>query len=206
VKKLQGLYVITDETLLPPTIFSAVVEQALKGGAKIIQYRDKSDDSKKRLKQARQIKELCEQYQATFIINDDVALAKKVDADGVHLGQDDESLMSARNILGDDKIIGVSCYKYLDLAVQAQKKGADYIAFGRFFASQIKPHAAQASVDLLTQAKALGLPICGIGGIDQHNASELITAGADMLAVISAVFASDDIQQNSRTLSQLFPV
>lgn len=204
MKKLQGLYAITDETLLPPEIFASGVEQSLKGGANIIQYRDKSDDQQKRLQQAQLIKELCQQYRATFIINDDVALAKKVDADGVHVGRDDASIHNARKLLGDNKIIGVSCYNQMSLAIQAKNNAADYIAFGRFFSSKIKPDAAPASLDLLNQARSLGLPVCAIGGIDQYNASELVAAGADMVAVISGVFAERDIQHNSQAISQLF--
>jgi len=204
VKKLQGLYAITDETLLPVDIFVDGVEQALKGGARIIQYRDKSGDQSKRLQQAGQIKELCQQYRAVFIINDDVMLAQKTGADGVHVGRDDASIIKARKILGENKIIGVSCYNQLKLAVQARNNGADYIAFGRFFSSKIKPDAAPAALDLLTQARALGLPVCAIGGIDQHNAGDLITAGADMVAVISGVFAEQNIQRNSQAISQLF--
>ncbi len=204
MKKLQGLYAITDETLLPVNQFSNSVELALKGGARIIQYRDKSTDHLKRVQQAQQIKTLCQQYQATFIINDDIALAKKVDADGVHIGIHDTPLADARKALGQDKIIGVSCYNQIELAEQAKENKADYIAFGRFFSSQIKPDAVPASLDILQQACRIGLPVCAIGGIDENNGKALVDAGADMLAVISGVFAAKNIQQSSHAISRLF--
>lgn len=204
MKSLQGLYAITDEHLISPDVFSQAIEAALKGGARIIQYRDKSHDRQKRLQQARQLKQLCDQYQATSIINDDVALACEVDADGVHLGLDDMTLADARKRLGENKIIGVSCYNKIELAHQARQAGADYIAFGRFFSSKIKPDAVQASVDLFAQAADLQLPVCAIGGIEKNNGKALVDGGADMLAVISGVFADGDIERNCRDLSRLF--
>jgi len=128
--QLQGLYAITDETLMLPEKFALMAEAALAGGVSILQYRDKSDDHDKRLQQAYTLKELCLKYNATLIINDDIALATAVDADGIHIGKTDASLNVARQQLGAGKIIGVSCYNQLSLAEEAIHHGADYIAFG----------------------------------------------------------------------------
>ena len=203
-KPLRGLYVITDETLIPQNQFSESVEQALRGGARIIQYRDKSNDIIKRMQQATALKKLCNNYHATFIINDDVELALQIDADGVHIGNQDTSLASARRILGN-KIIGVSCYNQFDMAVQAEKNGADYIAFVSFFVSNIKPHAIRADIPLLTRAKQeLKIPVCSIGGITLHNAPALLEAGADMIAVITDIFAAENISDRCQKYAALF--
>jgi len=202
---LRGLYAITDASLIAEKKFTATIEQALAGGVNIIQYRDKSNNIQKRLQQAESIKLLCEKYSTIFIINDDIELAKEINADGVHLGTNDVDYATARKKLGDNKIIGVSCYNQLEPALQAQKKGADYVAFGRFFPSAVKPDAAAASATLLTQARQeLTLPICAIGGITLNNATELITAGTDMLAVITAVFTAKDIKKTCQRFSDLF--
>jgi thiamine-phosphate pyrophosphorylase len=204
MKSLRGLYVITDEKLIPQNKFRESVEQALLGGARIIQYRDKSADETKRLRQATELKQLCEKYQATLIINDDVGLALNVQADGVHIGKYDTTLAETRQHVGD-KIIGVSCYNQFDLALAAEKNGADYIAFGSFFTSSTKPDAAQADRALLTQAgQLLTIPVCAIGGINVHNAASLIQAGTDMVAVISDVFAAKNIREQCEKLSALF--
>ena len=203
-KPLRGLYVITDETLIPQNQFSESIEQALRGGARIIQYRDKSNDIIKRMQQATALKKLCNNYHATFIINDDVELALQIDADGVHIGNQDTTLAIARRILGN-KIIGVSCYNQLDMAVRAEKNGADYIAFGSFFPSNIKPHAIRADIPLLTRAKqALKIPVCSIGGITLHKAPALLDAGADMIAVITDIFAAENISDRCQKYAALF--
>lgn len=203
--RLRGLYAITDTGLSPKQQILQHVEQALLGGAAIIQYRDKRTGSSQRLAEATALQRLCRDHEALLIINDDVDLADQVGADGVHLGAEDGPLSSARNILGEDAIIGVSCYNRLDLARIAAASGADYIAFGRFFPSRIKPKAVQAHPGLLTSAKGeLGLPLVAIGGITPENGAPLISAGADMLAVIHGVFGQTDIQAASRQLSRLF--
>jgi thiamine-phosphate pyrophosphorylase len=205
--QLQGLYAITDASLIPEQRFSATIEQALKGGARIIQYRDKSSDGDKRRQQARDIKALCEKYNAVFIVNDDLALTLEVDADGVHIGNHDTALNDARAQLGQDKIIGVSCYNDFQLALQAQANGADYIAFGSFFSSNIKPDAKRADMDLLRRAKLeIILPVCAIGGITHNNANSLIQSGADMLAVISDVFETEQVEQAAQAFSSLFSI
>lgn len=203
--RLSGLYAITDETLTGPENFARQVELALKGEARIIQYRDKSTDAGRRLQQASTLKSLCDQYSALLIINDDIELAARVQADGVHLGEADHSITQARTRLGEAAIIGQSCYNQLDLALQAQAKGADYVAFGAFFSSATKPHARHASIELLSQAKTrLTIPVCTIGGIDENNAASLIDAGADMVAVINGLFAQPDIRKSAEHIAALF--
>ena len=202
---LRGLYAITDAHLINEKQFAHRIEQALAGGVRIIQYRDKSNHTKKRLQQASDIKSLCDKYNTTFIINDDVELAKQVDADGVHIGINDCCYDRAREKLGDNKIIGVTCYNQFDNALQAQQLGADYVAFGRFFSSSVKPHAVEASIELLLRAKQeLSVPVCAIGGITLENSSQLIGAGVDMLAVITGVFGAQDVQHACEAFSDLF--
>jgi len=195
--QLQGLYAITDEHLISEQDFDRKVEQALQGGANIIQYRDKSNDTKKRQQQAHSLRQLCEQYNALCIINDDIQLAKTVKAHGVHLGKNDASLSTAREALGENAVIGVSCYNDLSLALSAEKKGASYVAFGAIFPSPTKPDATVAGLDIISQAKkTLSLPICTIGGITHKNIQQVIQHGADMTAVISEIFASTNNQSN----------
>lgn len=203
--RLKGLYAITDESLIAEENFSDAIKAALIGGASIIQYRDKSDNQKKRLHQAATLRELCKRYGATCIINDDIELAKTVAADGVHLGRDDTALAYARRELGEDAIIGISCYDDIELALTAEENSADYVAFGTMFSSPTKPDAVTAGPDTITQArKQLNLPICAIGGITEKNIHQLVKHHTDMAAVISSLFAADDIQQRARLLSQYF--
>ncbi len=203
--KLRGLYAITDETLIPESAFPATVEQALRGGASIIQYRDKSGNEVKRLEQASALRGLCGEHNACLIINDDIRLAKAVDADGVHLGKDDVSIEQARLMLGDDVIIGVSCYNQLQSAIEAQTSGADYVAFGAMFTSPTKPNARSASCELISEAKSLlDIPVCAIGGIDKYNVQRVIDSGADMTALISGLFSEADIRLTAKYISRLF--
>ena len=203
--RLQGLYAITDELLIPEHAFARRVEAALAGGTRIIQYRDKSSDSKKRLQQAQQLRRLCSDYRALCLINDDIELAREVNADGVHLGRDDHSLEQARALLGEKAIIGISCYDRLELARTAENNGADYVAFGAMFPSPTKPEACLAGTAIIRQARTgLQLPVCAIGGITAENIQTAIHEGADMVAVISAVFAGNDITGNALALSRGF--
>lgn len=203
--KLKGLYAITDEKLITRQGFSEAVELALQGGARIIQYRDKSNNPQKRFQQATILCSLCEQYQAVSIINDDIELAKAVNAHGVHLGKDDASLTKARQTLGDDAIIGISCYNNLPLAINAEKNTADYVAFGAMFSSSTKPEAIKTNIDIISNAKQqLSIPVCAIGGITDKNIQQLIQQGVDMTAVISSLFASNDIKDTADSLSKHF--
>ncbi|UTW10918.1 thiamine phosphate synthase [Marinobacterium rhizophilum] len=203
---LHGLYAITDSTLMPDD--AALLEQvhaALEGGAAIVQYRDKSDDSARRLRQATLLRELCERFERPLLINDDLDLAVACKAHGVHLGQTDGSVAAARAQLGAKAIIGVTCHDSLELALQARDAGADYVAFGAFFASQTKPGARPAPLSLLPQAaREVGLPVVAIGGISMDNARQVIEAGANMVAVIHALFANADIRHQAQQFSQQF--
>lgn len=200
---LRGLYAITPEE--PREDLADLVTKALIGGARLIQYRDKGQDQSRRLSQAQSLRALCQTADALFIVNDDPSLAAASWADGVHLGRDDPDLAEARALMGPEAIIGVSCYNRLDLAHSAQAKGADYVAFGRFYPSGTKPSAVQASLDLLRQARReLHLPLVAIGGITPENAGPLIAAGADLLAVVNGIFAAPDVSAAARAFDHLF--
>lgn len=200
---LKGLYGITDGST--GQVLINKVTQAIKGGLKVLQYRDKSDDYTTRLNDAMNLRELCCRNNIPLIINDDVELANILHADGVHLGQDDVDIHQARQRLGSDAIIGVSCYNQLDLALAAQEQGANYVAFGAFFKSPTKPNAPTASLSTLQIAKQeIHIPICTIGGITLDNASQLIDNGADMVAIISSLFSADDIGDTAQQFSKLF--
>jgi len=202
---ISGLYVITDSNLLTPENTLDKVRLALQGGARVVQFRDKVSSQNIKLEIARELQRLCKSYQACFIVNDDIQLAQHVNADGVHIGKDDDDIHKARQLLGSNKIIGVSCYNDLQRAKQMQQLGADYVAFGRFFPSKTKPNAPQAQTDTLLKAKLeLTIPIVAIGGITHKNAQTLINAGADSIAVIQGVFANSDVKSASQQLSQLF--
>lgn len=207
-RKLYGLYAITPCSSTQPLSTSELihkVERAINGGARIIQYREKHHDRRLKYEQAVQLRALCDQYRVLFIVNDDVMLAADSGAHGVHLGRDDRSLRQARDELGPSAIIGVSCYNQLALALEAQQQGADYVAFGRFFASATKPGAVAADVGLLRRAKGeLTVPVACIGGINPENAKLLTSAGADMLAVIHGVFGASDCERAARELAGCF--
>lgn len=195
--KLRGLYAITDSQLLAGRFLSHV-EAALEGGVCLLQYRDKSDDAARRLREAEALMTLCERYGTQLIINDDAELAARLGV-GVHLGQTDGPLTPARALLGRQAIIGSTCHASLELAQQAAKEGANYVAFGRFFNSVTKPGAPAASVDLLEQARAqVKSPIAVIGGITLDNAAPLVAHGADLLAVIHGLFGADSAQEVTR--------
>ena len=195
--KLRGLYAITDSQLLAGRFLSHV-EAALEGGVCLLQYRDKSDDAARRLREAEGLMKLCERYGTQLLINDDAELAARLGV-GVHLGQTDGPLTPARALLGRQAIIGSTCHASLDLAAQAVSEGASYVAFGRFFNSVTKPVAPAANVQLLEQARAqVKLPIAVIGGITLDNAAPLVAHGADLLAVIHGLFGADSAQEVTR--------
>ncbi len=205
--KLQGLYAITDSQLLADGKLLPYTEAALKGGAKLLQYRDKSNEDARRLREAEALRELCERYGAALIINDDAELAARLGV-GLHLGQSDGSLAAARALLGRQAIIGGTCHAQLELADMAAREGASYIAFGRFFNSVTKPGAPAATLDLLHAAhERFSLPIVAIGGVTLATAPQLIARGASMVAVIHALFAADsatEVEQRARAFSALF--
>lgn len=204
--RLCGLYVITDTVQFTRDALVRAVADTIAGGARIVQYRDKSDDSERRLTEASALRSLTLEHDVLFLINDDLDLAEAVAADGVHLGREDGAIDAARARLGSEAVIGASCYNSFELALDAEQAGADYVAFGSFFSSSTKPEAVPAGLELLTRAKQeLSVPVCGIGGITKETAPVLITAGADMLAVISAVFSATDIEAAAREFSTLWP-
>ncbi|AVO54122.1 thiamine phosphate synthase [Ectopseudomonas mendocina] len=207
MKNLRGLYAITDTPLLADGKLLPYSEAALRGGARLLQYRDKSGDAGRRLDEAQALAELCKRYDATLIINDDLELAARLNV-SLHLGQGDGSLAAARARLGEDAVIGGTCHAQLELAERAVAEGASYIAFGRFFNSHTKPGAPAATVELLDEARArFAQPIVAIGGVTLETAPGLIARGASMVAVIHALFAADSttaVEDRARAFAALF--
>ena len=189
--RLTGLYAVTPD-LADTDDLVARVAASIAGGATAIQYRNKLVDAPTRRAQATILARIVRARGALLIVNDDAALAAAVDADGVHVGDDDGGVMAARAHVGPDRIVGVSCYNDYACAQAAVAAGGDYVAFGSFFASGVKPLARRANVSLLARARGLGVPVVAIGGIDAANASLLVDAGADAVAVITAVFGAPD--------------
>src|SRR5262245_32571926 len=203
-KRIEDLYAVTPQASDSEWLCERV-HAVLAGGARVIQYRNKSADVRLRREQVDRLLELCRVRAALLIVNDDVALAQESGADGVHLGRTDTSPAAARGILGEAALIGVSCYQSLARAQIAQDLGADYVAFGSFFQSSVKPDAVRAPVHLLGTARAaLDLPIVAIGGITAENGRALIEAGADALAVVSALFHVPDSLAAARAFTALF--
>ncbi|MEJ6657076.1 MAG: thiamine phosphate synthase [Pseudomonas sp.] len=205
---LRGLYAITDSALLADGKLLPYVEAALAGGACLVQYRDKSADSGRRLEEASQLKTLCEQYAAQLLINDDLELASRLNV-GVHLGRDDGSLREARQQLGPHALVGATCHASLDYAEQAVAAGASYIAFGRFFQSATKPGAPTANTGLLQEARSrFAVPVVAIGGLTLNNAQLLLDAGADLLAVVHGLFGAEsaaDVRRRALDFTALIP-
>lgn len=202
---VSGLYAITPDGLDDSTLI-AQVHAALTGGARLVQYRNKGAEPAVCRRQAKALLPLCRRYRAPLIVNDHTDLALEIGADGVHLGNEDESIAAARARLGPLAIIGASCYNRLESARKAQQAGATYVAFGSFFPSSVKPGAVHAPLTLLHEAKReLMLPVVAIGGIDHINAPQLVAAGADSVAVISALFSAEDVRSVALHFSKLFP-
>jgi len=196
---LNGLYVITDEYLTPDETVYDYVKEALKAGASIVQYRNKTKSDEEVEEVCRALQELCSQHNVPFIIDDRPHLATKIHADGIHIGKDDMPIQEARKIFPKG-IIGVSCYGSIRKAKEAQEEGADYVAFGSFFPSPTKPHSGVISLNVLHKAKeSVEIPICAIGGISQTNIGEVAATRTDMISVVSAAFEGD-IQQNISNL------
>ncbi|GHU26648.1 thiamine-phosphate synthase [Betaproteobacteria bacterium] len=205
--KLRGLYTITPKTSDIADCL-ARVRAALRGGARIVQYRDKSGDAQRQQATAQALRALTRDFGALLIINDSLPLTLAVDADGVHLGGDDGDLAAAREALGQDRILGASCYADFDRAHAAVRAGVDYVAFGAVFASPTKPHAVRADLALFGRCRnELGIPACAIGGITLDNAATVVAAGADMLAIITDIFQEDEaeaIEARVRAYQPLF--
>ena len=185
----------------------AVVEQLLEGGCQLLQYRDKTTDHARRRREARQLAQLCQQYGAALIVNDDVQLARQCGAQGVHLGQSDTQLLDARQQLGKDAIIGITCHASLTLAQTAANNGASYLAFGRFFNSHTKPSAKPATLDILSAVRERWptLPTVAIGGIGLHNAGQVLQAGADYTAICHDAFHSANPREFANRFTSLLP-
>ena len=202
--QIKGLYAITPDTLFTELLCQQV-QEALQGGASLVQYRNKVADASLRLRQATAILALCRSYNVPLIINDHLDLCAQIDADGLHLGSTDCDLGASRRLLGDSKILGASCYNHIDLALKAEAAGASYVAFGACFSSDTKPEAASASLNLFAEAKQkINIPLVAIGGITVDNAPQAIAAGANAIAVVGALFGADDIVETSRQFANLY--
>ncbi len=198
----RGLYAITQTEHKSSRTIIAEVEKVILGGAVVVQYRNKNPQDALFL--AKELVKICHQYDVPLIINDDIELAIRVAAAGVHLGEDDNTVPEARQRLGKNAIIGVSCYNSVEKAIAAEKQGATYVAFGRFFPSSSKPLASPAEINTLCEAKkVLTIPIVAIGGILPENGMQLLNAGADFLAVIGGLFTTQP-EQSARAYSELF--
>jgi len=201
---LRGLYAITPDEA-DTRALAAKVADALAGGIAALQYRNKAADATLRRTQAEALALLCRERGVPLIVNDDVALASAVGADGVHLGATDGDLAGTRRRLGPGKLLGASCYDRYDLALAAKAAGADYVAFGAAFPSPTKPNAVRAPLALYARAhRELGIPIVAIGGITADNAAALVSAGVDALAVITDLFEARDIAARARDFNALF--
>ena len=201
---IAGLYAVTPD-VTDTLLLCEKARAALAGGARLLQYRNKTATAALRREQAGRLHALCREHGALFIVNDDVDLALSVGADGVHLGRDDGPVDASRARIGRRMLLGVSCYDSLALADAALAQGADYIAFGAAFPSRIKPHAVHAGLDLYAEARArYAAPIVAIGGITVDNAPALLAAGVDALAVISALFDAADVAQAATSFTALF--
>jgi thiamine-phosphate pyrophosphorylase len=205
MRALRGLYAITPDRPFCRLPLATQVEQAIAGGARLIQYREKGGDTTKRRNEASAVLAVCRTAAVPLIINDDLELTAAIDADGIHLGREDADPQEARRRLGPTAIIGISCYDSFERARWAQDIGADYAAFGRFFPSTTKPDAVQATPHLLRRARReLTLPLVAIGGITPENGRSLVLTGADMLAVIDGVFGQPDIRSAALAFNRLF--
>lgn len=200
---VRGLYAITPD-LEDTTLLLGRCEQVLKGGATLLQYRNKKAGTALRREQAFELAALCRRHACLFIVNDDVRLAVEVDAQGAHLGGEDGDLAEARRLLGNGRLLGASCYNRIELAHAARSAGADYIAFGAAFTSPTKPGAVRAPLSLYREGRTVGLPVVAIGGITLDNAPSLLEAGVDALAVITALFDAADGKVPARQFAALF--
>jgi thiamine-phosphate pyrophosphorylase len=203
--KLQGLYLITDTKLIPRERFVETVEAAVRGGATMVQLREKETPREEVIRLGQALLAVTKRYDALLIINDHPSVAKAVGADGVHVGREDPPVSEARALLGPDAIIGASCYGDVTRAASAERDGADYVAFGTPFPSPTKTKRTDISLGIFREAKQqVSVPVFAIGGITIDNARQVIDAGADGLAVVSGVFAAADVEAAARALAQLF--
>ena len=201
---IRGLYAVTPD-LADTAVLVTRTEQALAGGAKLLQYRNKQADAGLKLEQATALARLCRGYDCLFIVNDNIELAMKVGAPGVHLGREDGDLAAARRLIGADVVLGASCYGQIETAEAARDAGVDYVAFGAAYASPTKPGNRRVPLDLYREARRIGLPVVAIGGITLDNAWPLVDAGVDALAVITALYNAPDVAAAARGFAALYP-
>ena len=203
--KVGGLYVITDTQLIPRDHFVETVEAAVRGGATMVQLREKETPRQEVIRLGRELLAVTRRYGALLIVNDHPAIARAVGADGAHVGREDPPVTEARATLGPEAIIGASCYGDAARAVAAEQAGADYVAFGTPFPSPTKPKRTDISLGIFREVKRqVKVPVFAIGGITVDNARQVIDAGADGIAVVSGVFAAPDVEAAARALAQLF--
>ena len=204
-RMLKGLYVITNKKLISRDSFAATVEKAIQGGASVVQLREKDTPGDEVVGFGRALLKLTKKYEIPLIINDSIELAMAIGADGVHLGEDDPKVSYAREALGGDKIIGVSCYGKLERGLNAERDGADYVAFGTPFFTPTKPERSPTSFDVLREAvsKIKSIPIFAIGGITHENADSVFETGVDGIAVITAIFGAGDPEKAARELASI---
>ncbi|MEY4453877.1 MAG: Thiamine-phosphate synthase [Pseudomonadota bacterium] len=201
---IKGLYAITPD-MADSNSLLLKTQLAIEGGAFMVQYRSKIQDRDVKIQQCAAILRLCREYKIPCIVNDDVDMCRVLEADGVHLGKKDDNIAEVRSILGEDAIIGSSCYDQLNRAKLAQKEGASYVAFGAMFETSTKPNAPRATLELLREAKSqIQIPIVAIGGITMNNAHDVIETGIDAIAVINSLYESNSIKETAETLSSMF--
>ena len=199
---MAEIYAISDDILMPENLALEYAREILECGVKFFQFRSKKAVKNENL--ASEILNLCEKFGAKFIVNDDVKFAKKIGAKAVHLGKDDEGLKKALEILGKDAYVGVSCYNDINLAINAAKNGASYVAFGSVFTSPTKPNAPKCDLEVVKEAKQiLDLPVCVIGGINERNIGSLSHANPELIAVISAIYKDGNIKENIKNLQKI---
>lgn len=199
---MAEIYAISDDLLMPENLALRYTREILEYGVKFFQFRSKKAVKNEKL--ASEILNLCEKFGAKFIVNDDVKFAKKIGAKAVHLGKDDEGIKEAFEILGKDAYVGVSCYNDINLAINATKNGASYVAFGSVFTSPTKPNAPKCGLEIVKEAKQiLNLPVCVIGGINETNIGSLSHAKPDLIAVISAIYKDGNIKENIKNLQNI---
>ena len=199
---MAEIYAISDDILMPENLALEYTREILECGVKFFQFRSKKAVKNEKL--ASEILNLCEKFGAKFIVNDDVKFAKKIGAKAVHLGKDDENIKEAFEILGKDAYVGVSCYNDINLAINAAKNGASYVAFGSVFTSLTKPNAPKCELEVIKEAKQiLNLPICVIGGVNETNIGSLSHVKPDLIAVISAIYKDSNIKENIKNLQNI---
>lgn len=203
---MKGLYLVTPDWDDTQKMLAAT-EAGLRGGAAVVQYRHKTASPALRKEQAAQLQALCRRYGKPFIVNDFVELCMELDADGIHVGGTDMSVAQVRAAVGTAKIVGASCYGSLELAQNAHRAGASYVAFGGFYPSRVKKYEVSTPPEIVAQAKReIPLPNVVIGGMTQQNSVPLIAQGADMVAAISSVYFADDPEAAARAFVNLFDV